>query len=394
MLIKEKVNQASKILNELNIDCWITFLRESKINGDTTLDFILGAPVTWHSAFIITPTGENYAIVGRYDKQTVEDTGVYTHVLSYVEGAKEHFINCIKEINPTKIAINYSKDSVICDGLTYGMYLTLYDYLREIGFENRLLSAEKIISPLRERKTTIELNYIKQAIKYTEIVYERVAAFIRPGRTEKEIAEYMLNETKQLHNELIISQDTFLSVFTGPDTAEAHYEPTEKKVEAGHLVNMDFGIRFNGYWSDIQRTFYVLKKNETVPPSEVQKGCNTIIKAIELARETLKPGVKGIEVDKVARDYLLSQGFAEFPHGLGHGVGRFVHDGTALLGPAWEKYAQKPFQEIQKDMVFTIEPRLTVPGYGIMSIEEMVLVSEKGAEFLSTPQKEVILIKT
>ncbi len=394
MLIKEKVSQASDILKEFNIDCWITFLRESVINGDPTLDFLLGAPVTWHSAFIITSAGNNYAVVGKYDKQTVEDTEAYTHVLSYVEGAKEHFINCINEINPSQIAINYSKDSEVCDGLTYGMYLTLYDYLAQIGFEDRLISAEKIVSALRERKTDTELSYIKQAIKYTETVYGKVASYIKPNQTEKEIAEYMLKETKKLHNELIISKDTFLSVFTGPDTAEAHYEPTDRKVEAGHLVNMDFGVKYNGYWSDIQRTFYVLEEDEIAPPSEVQRGCSTIVKAIELARETLKPGVKGIEVDKVARDYLLSQGYAEFPHGLGHGVGRFAHDGTALLGPAWEKYAQKPFQEIEKGMVFTIEPRLTVPRHGIMSVEEMVLVNEKGAEFLSTPQKDLILIKS
>ena len=86
--------------------------------------------------------------------------------------------------------------------------------------------------------------------------------------------------------------------------------------------------------------------------------------------------------------------YEEFPHGLGHQVGRFAHDGTALLGPGWEKYSEKPFESIEKGMVFTLEPRLTVPGRGVVTVEEMVLVGNDGAEYLSTPQEELLLIKS
>jgi len=78
---------------------------------------------------------------------------------------------------------------------------------------------------------------------------------------------------------------------------------------------------------------------------------------------------------------------------LGHQVGRFAHDGTALLGPAWEKYARKPHAPLESGMVFTIEPRLTVPGHGVATVEEMVTVTGSGAEYLSSPQKELILIR-
>jgi len=82
--------------------------------------------------------------------------------------------------------------------------------------------------------------------------------------------------------------------------------------------------------------------------------------------------------------FLLQQ---PFPHGLGHQVGRFSHDGTALLGPPWEKYVQKPFLPLEERMVFTIEPRLEVPGRGTATIEEMVVVTKNGADWLSHPQK-------
>ena len=89
MLIKEKVEQAKNLLKEFNVNCWITFVRESQINGDPTLAFLVSADVTWHSVFIITKDGKAIAIVGRYDKQTVEDTGAYDEVISFVEGIKD-----------------------------------------------------------------------------------------------------------------------------------------------------------------------------------------------------------------------------------------------------------------------------------------------------------------
>jgi Xaa-Pro aminopeptidase len=182
------------------------------------------------------------------------------------------------------------------------------------------------------------------------------------------------------------------AVFTGPDAAGAHYRPTERTVERGHVLNMDFGVKVEDYCSDMQRVFYVREEGETAAPADVMKGFETIVRAIELARQALKPGVQGVAIDRIARDYIVSQGYEEYPHGLGHQVGRFVHDGTALLGPAWEKYANKPFEIIEENMVFTIEPRLTVPGRGVVTIEEMVLVTAERAEFLAAPQRELILI--
>lgn len=149
MLIKEKVNQAKQLMKEFNVDCWITFVRESQINGDPVLAFLVEADVTWHSAFIINSDGSTIAIVGQYDKATLEQLGAYDEVVGFVEGIKKPFQEYMKKRNPKNIAINYSKGSEICDGLTYGMYLTLYEMLAEIGIEDRLISAEKLVSALR-----------------------------------------------------------------------------------------------------------------------------------------------------------------------------------------------------------------------------------------------------
>jgi Xaa-Pro aminopeptidase len=391
-LIKDKVDQAIGILDEYGIDCWITFVRESGMMRDPMMDFLCPADMTWHSAFIVTRSGESHAIVGQMEKRTVDELGVWGRVTGYVEGIKEEFLGYLETLDPASIAVNYSRTSEVCDGLTHGMYLLLEDMLAEIGFQDRLVSAEKVTSSLKARKTSTEVGRMREAIGHTLDIFGMVKGFIQPGRTEKEIAAFMAREAESRGLRLGWDPAHCPAVFTGPDAAGAHYQPTGRKVERGHVLNMDFGLKVEDYTSDLQRTFYVLEEGETVEPPEVRKGFDTIVTSIELARQALKPGVQGVAIDAIAREHIVSQGYEGYPHGLGHQVGRFAHDGTALLGPAWEKYANKPFEPIEENMVFTIEPRLTVPGRGVVTIEEMVLVTATGAEFLAEPQKELILI--
>lgn len=393
MLINEKVNQAKELLKEFDVDCWITFVRETGINGDPILPFLTDADLTWHSAFIFSKDGKTCAIVGKYDEANTKDLRVYDKVIGFVKGAKTEIQNYLKELNPKQIAINYSVGSEICDGITYGMYLTLHEYLKEIGMENRLISAEKIVSALRQRKSQTEINFMKTAINHTLEIFDEVAKFIKPGMKEKDVADFMKAEVKKRNLQFAWDEKVCPAVFSGPDTAAAHYAPTERIIEKGHILNMDFGVKYNGYCSDLQRTFYVLKDDETSAPEDVMKGFNTIVKSVEDAMQSIKPGKLGHEIDKVARDVVVENGYEEFPHGLGHQVGMFSHDGTALLGPAWEKYMEKPFQPLEEGMVFTIEPRLDVKARGVATIEEMIVVTKNGAEWLSKPQKEILLIK-
>jgi Xaa-Pro aminopeptidase len=392
-LIQEKVKQAAGLLREFGLDGWVTFTRESEICGDPTLVFLAPGPVTWHSAFIVSADGRTRAIVGLYDQKGIEETGAYDKVVGYVTGIKEPLLEYLKELDPRTIAVNYSQGSEICDGLTHGMYLTLHGFLAEAGMADRFVSAEKVVSALRERKSAAEIGWMKQAVRATEEIFDLVRGFIAPGRTESEIAAFILAEAGRRNLPTAWGHATCPAVFTGPDTAQAHYGPTGRTVEPGHIINMDFGVKVEGYCSDMQRTFYVLAPGEKEAPEDVMKGFRTIVQAVEESKSAIRPGVAGHEVDAVARSIILGAGYAEFPHALGHQVGRFAHDGTALLGPAWEKYAQKPFRKLEEGMVFTIEPRLTVPGRGVVTIEEMVVVTKDGSDWLGRPQKDIVLVK-
>ena len=392
MLIKEKTDQAVGLLKEFGVDCWITFTRESEICGDPTLVFLAPGHVTWHSAFIICADGRKRAIVGLYDRKGIEETGAYDSVTGFVTGIKEPLIACLKEFAPRSIALNFSIESEICDGLTHGMFLTLKEMLAEAAPTAAIVPAERIVSALRERKTPAEIDAIRRAVRITEDIYSAVFGFISPGRTEKEIAAYMLAEVERRKMVTAWGRTTCPAVFTGPDTAQAHYSPTDRKIERGHVLNMDFGVKVDEYCSDMQRTCYILERGETEPPRDVMRGFETIVRSIEESRLAMKPGVEGHVIDRIARSIVTEAGYAEFPHALGHQVGRFAHDGTALLGPKWEKYAGKPFRKLEPGMVFTLEPRLTVPGHGVITIEEMVVMTGKGAEWLGVPQKEIVLI--
>ncbi len=356
------------------------------------MPFLAPGHVTWQSAFIVSAGGDARAIVGQYDRKTIEDTGAYTGVESYVQSVRQPLVEALRELAPRTIAINYSEDSEVCDGLTHGMYLKLHSILGEVGFEDRLVSAERLISALRARKTPTELARIREAIRLTEGIFDSVGRFLSPGRTERDVADFVSGQLAAAGLARAWEAPTCPAVFTGPDTAGAHYAPTGRRVEPGHIVNMDFGVKFDDYCADLQRTWYVLRDGETAAPAEVQRGFDTIVRSIEAARRAIRPGVTGKTIDDVARRIVTDGGYGEFPHALGHQVGRYAHDGTALLGPEWEKYARRPFVPIEEGMVFTLEPRLTVPGYGVATVEEMVVVTGDGAQFLSNAQTELRLI--
>jgi Xaa-Pro aminopeptidase len=183
------------------------------------------------------------------------------------------------------------------------------------------------------------------------------------------------------------------AINTGPESPVGHSGPTQLRIKTGHLVHFDFGVKQNGYCSDLQRTVYILRRAEDSPPEPVTKAFDTLVRAIQATVTAMKPGMPGREVDSIARQIVIQAGYPEYMHATGHHVGRTTHDGAGVLGPPWERYGKTPDYLLESGHVYTIEPGISVPDYGHIGIEEMVLVTGTGAEYLSHPQFELILHK-
>lgn len=392
-LLKEKAAQAIDILKELDVDLWLTFVRETSGVRDPILDFLIGPrDLTWPSALIFTKTGERIAIIGNLEKDEIEKLDIFDTIVGYDKGIRQPLRETISRLDPSQIAVNTSRNNVHADGLTHAMHTMLIEHLVNTPYAERLVSAEAIINALRGRKTVAEIERIRKAVALTDEIYAKTFASLSVGMSEINIADEMHAWVAEAGAGFAWPRESNPAVNSGPDSPVGHSGPTEIKVQTGHIVHFDFGVKVDEYCSDIQRVGYVLREGETAAPAEVMRGFETIRQAVEAARAAMKPGVTGGEIDRIAREIVTGAGYPEYPYALGHQLGRVAHDGGALLGPFWEKYGDSPNLKLEVGQVFTIEPGLAVPGYGYIGLEEDVVITEMGAEYLGMPQSEVVLI--
>jgi Xaa-Pro aminopeptidase len=386
---KSKTQQACALLKELDIDAWLVWVRETSQMADPVLDLILGGDLVWQSALIFTKD-EKLAIVGNFDKDGTDAKGIYDTIIPYTTGIRDELVKQLSRINPKKIAINYSTNDVAADGLSVGMHMLLQDYLKNTTYSNRLISAENFIQKLRGRKTPEEVTRIRKAVEITEDIFERAKRFVKVGMTELEIYDFFHQTMKEHDVTSAWEEDHNPAVDAGPNKQFGHAGPTENKTKDGHLLHFDFGVKYNEYCSDIQRMFFFGKKNDI--PQEVQDAFETVRDGIQAAAKFARPGAVGYEVDNVARDFVKAAGYEEYQHALGHQLGRQAHDGGTLLGPKWERYGDSPMGVVEVGNVFTLEFYVTTKHYGQLSLEEDILITRDGCEFLSKPQQDLICI--
>lgn len=392
-ILQEKSSQAIDILKETDIDLWLTFVRETSGVRDPVLDFLIGpGDLTWQSVLIFTKTGERIAMVGNLEKDAIARLGVFDTILGYDEGIRSLLRETIARIDPDEVAVNTSQNNVQADGLTHAMYEMLLSHLNGTPYAERLVSAEPVINALRGRKTKTEVERIRKAVEITDEIYRKTFEHVRVGMTEKEVAAYMHAQMAEAGVGFAWPRESNPAVNSGPESPVGHSGPTDIQIQPGHILHWDFGVKYEEYCSDIQRVAYILREGEKFAPPEVQRGFETVRQAIEAARAAMKPGVTGGEIDTIARKIVTDAGYPEYKHALGHQLGRVAHDGGALLGPLWEKYGDSPKLKLEVGQVYTIEPGLAVPGYGHIGLEEDVVMTETGAEYLGEPQEKLALL--
>jgi len=384
-----KARQACGILDELNIDCWLIWVRETNQIVDPALPFVYPGAFVWQTALLLTRDGERIAIVGTFDAMGIPD-GYFDRIITYDAAISGPLRAVLAEIDPTQIAIDVSENDVASDGMTAGMRTLLDRHLEHTPYAERLVSAEGLIGRLRGRKIPEEVERIREAVRITEEILDDLTSEARVGQTELEIQQRVHEAMARRGVGHAWASDHNPAVDAGPDKAFGHGGPTSGRTRSGHLLHTDFGVKANGYCSDLQRMYFFGKPEEI--PAPVQTAFDTVLGAIDAAAAALQPGSIGYEIDAIARDHVTARGYPEYMHGLGHQVGRHAHDGGTILGPRWERYGATPEGLVEEGNVFTLELNVPTETHGQVSLEEDVLVTADGCEFLSRPQREIICV--
>jgi Xaa-Pro aminopeptidase len=390
-LVKEKVDQAVAILGEQEVDLWLTLVRETLLTNDPCLELIAGTYSAWTGAFLISATGERTAIVGRFDAPTVEEIGAY-QVIGYDESIRPALVETVERLAPRTIALNYSDSDAAADGLTHGLWRMLQETFADTPFVDRFMSSEAIVNALRGRKSPVEVQRIRDAIRETEEIFGVVTHGLRPGLSEVEVAALMHAEVERRGLGYAWGRDHCPAVNAGPEKDVGHAPPGHLLTRRGELLHVDFGVSREDYCSDLQRVWYLLDEGESTAPDEVLRAWDALWASMDAGAAVLRSDVAGWEVDAAARESLVGAGYPEPMYALGHQLGRSAHDGGTVLAPRWDRYGAAPMGVVEEGNVFTLEYGTDVPGRGYIGLEEDVLVTADGIEWLSTPQRDLWLV--
>lgn len=240
----------------------------------------------------------------------------------------------------------------------------------------RILAVEPWLPPLRMSKDAGELEQMRRAAHIAEAALERLLAIraIAPGRTERQVAAdlqiALLAEGSQAVGFSPI-------VVAGPNSAQPHAGPSDRAMAPGDLVIVDWGAVYEGYQSDLTRTFVLGQ-----PGADVERIYDTVLAANQAGRMAARPGVPAQEVDWAARRVIALAGFGEyFVHRTGHGLGLETHEPPYMV--------EGNLELLRPGMTFTVEPGIYLPGLGGVRIEDDVVITERGSETITGMPREL-----
>ncbi len=300
----------------------------------------------------------------RYTEQAAEQA-VGFEVIQNKGSIYDVVTEIITEQNITKIGFEENHVS-----------FSTYASIKE-SFECELVPVSTLIEDIREIKDDAEVDLIQEAISITEAAFEHILTYIKPGMTEIKVAnelDFFMRERGASG----VSFDTIVA--SGVRSAMPHGVASDKVIEIGDMITIDFGCYYKGYVSDMTRTFALGD-----PGEELKKIHQIVLDANLKVSAAAKAGVTGAELDSIARDYITEQGYGEaFGHSTGHGIGLEVHEGPGINF--------KNDQPLVVGNVITNEPGIYIPGLGGVRIEDDLLITKDGNRNLMQSTKELIII--
>lgn len=300
----------------------------------------------------------------RYTEQASRQAPDY-EIVRYQSSIFDEINKLIKEENINKICFEDSD-------LTYVQY---NEYSQKLSAG--LVPSGRMVEELRIVKDETEIDVIKKAVDIADQVFTHILGFIKPGLTEIEVAAEMEHHMRRLGAE---GPSFETIVASGKRSSMPHGVASEKVIEAGDVITLDFGTIYKGYCSDMTRTIFLGK-----PDSQIEKIYNIVLEANLVGLEAVKSGRAGKEVDAASREFIRKAGYGDyFGHGLGHGVGLEIHEDPTL--------SVRGDMILQDGMVATVEPGIYIPDLGGVRIEDMVVVHGEKARILTASTKEMIVL--
>ena len=378
-IVQQKLAQASALLAAAGVDAWLIVSPDGR---DPALPLVVGGPpVSRRGFFLVTASGAAYAAVHSIDVAELESAGGYTVVLPYLEDMWAALSTLLRHADlPTRLALNDDPYDPAWNGLSYGRYRWLRGVLDAIGFRGELVSARPVLAPLRAVKLPDEQARLIRAAEITDQIAAEVETALNMRLTEREVQQLFL-ERMRAHGVRPTAEGPIVG-FGGPGYT-THREPGDRRAAPGDQLMVDFGVEFEGYCSDISRTFYFLRPGESEPPAALRRLFDAHRAAINAALGVMRPGVLGWQVDAVARDVVRQAGYPEFEHALGHQLGLMAHDGGTLLAPRWERYGDMPNGALAAGEIYTLEPTIITSDGLVCQFEEEVLIQADGPRVIT-----------
>ncbi|MCA1023003.1 M24 family metallopeptidase [Halobacillus litoralis] len=313
--------------------------------------------ITDRDAFLITDF--------RYTKQAADQAEGFD-IIEHKRPLHEEAAAKAKELGLKRIG--FEKDHV-----TYSSY---EQYKQAMDAE--LVPTSGLVEKLRLIKTDEEISILKDAVKIADDAFDHILSYIKPGVKEIDIS----NELEFfMRKQGAVSSSFDIIVASGYRSALPHGTASEKEIQSGELVTMDFGALYKGYCSDITRTVAVGEISD-----QLKDIYDTVLQAQLRGMEGIKAGITGKEADALTRDYIKEKGYGDyFGHSTGHGIGLDVHEGPGLSFRSDQTI-------LEEGMVVTVEPGIYVPDVGGCRIEDDTIVTKTGNERLSQSTKELITL--
>lgn len=317
---------------------------------------------------IITQNSAILAVDFRYVEQAKTEAPDFE--ISHIRGNPNEWLPpLLNRLGVIKLGIEIDHTSV-------SQYQMLMQCLREKAPWIEIVQTANVIESLRLYKDNEELHSISKACDIVDLAVAFIRSHIRTGITEKQFAWELESHIRQNNSDTLPFD---IIVASGPNAALPHARPSEKIISEGEPIIIDMGARYQGYCSDITRTFIIGKEDNTF-----NNIYNIVLSAQTAGLSMIKPEMECSFVDKLVRSMIINAGYGDyFGHGLGHGIGLETHEAPGL--GANSTYI------LQEGMVFTIEPGIYIPGWGGVRIEDTVTIKDGKIICLTKSDKNFLI---